>query len=329
MTPQSSPAVGLTALVGATLLALGASVGVALAEELRPDQVYPGGTQVESSELGVSFTIPAGWIGRYGQSAKGEGVLLGSNTVEGIGLAVLKTGQTVDGVAAQLAETQDLGDGIHLVPTGAPKVQGSLVAARYMGEPYVGLALALVGPERASVVFFFAGPSQNEAVYFRLLSAIGKSTSFAQPRPAPPEPSGPAPPEPSGPAPRAPVAGDLGEAWTRLLSGSMLHYFSRYNSGGMSGGMASHRVLHLCADGRFTYAGDSLATINVPGASASSGGRRGSAGRWSVEPVSETTAALILTQDGGQPLRWKIEYDGQKTFVNGQRWLRATSDACR
>jgi hypothetical protein len=224
-------------------------------------------------------------------------------------------------VAAQLAESQDLDAGVRLAPTGAPEVRGRLVAARYTGEPYLGLALGIVGSERASVIFLFAGPSKNEAVYLRLLSAIGKSTSFTEPTPAPEEPT--------GPAPREAVAGELGQAWSRLLSGSMLHYFARYNSGGMSGGMASHRVLHLCTDGRFTYAGDSLVTINVPGASGSSGGQRGSAGRWSVEPVSETSAVLILVQDGGQSVRWKVEFDGQKTLVNGQRWLRATSDACR
>ena len=32
---------------------------------------------------------------------------------------------------------------------------------------------------------------------------------------------------------------------------------------------------------------------------------------------------------GGRQLRWNVRYDGSKTFLNGQRWLREQSKACR
>ena len=93
--------------------------------------------------------------------------------------------------------------------------------------------------------------------------------------------------------------------------------------------MASHRVLHLCSDGRFSFGGESSMTMNVPGAGASSGGRSGSRGQWRIESPTQTTAVLVLVGDGGSPQRWQVRYDGSKTFLNGQRWSRVASDACR
>src|SRR5262249_43199105 len=152
--------------------------------------------------------------------------------------------------------------------------------------------------------------------YRQLVAALAKSVTFGS-LPA----AAPAPP---------PAVGDAGAAgWAQLLSGQGLHYFSSYNSGGTSGGVASHRVLHLCADGRFAYSGDSMATLNVPGATASSGGRGGFRGQWSIDAATPGSAVLVLQGDDGRQLRWPVRYDGQKTFLNGQRWLRAKSDACR
>lgn len=69
--------------------------------------------------------------------------------------------------------------------------------------------------------------------------------------------------------------------------------------------------------------------MNVPGASGSSGGRDGARGRWNLESPTQSTAVLVLTMDGGRELRWQLRYDGGKTFLNGQRWLREPSKACR
>jgi hypothetical protein len=69
--------------------------------------------------------------------------------------------------------------------------------------------------------------------------------------------------------------------------------------------------------------------MNVPGATGSSGGRDGFQGRWTLESPTQTTAVLVLAPDGARELRWPIRYDGQKTFLNGQRWLREPSKACR
>ena len=45
--------------------------------------------------------------------------------------------------------------------------------------------------------------------------------------------------------------------------------------------------------------------------------------------AAASRAKVPLMADGGSPMRWNLRYDGEKTFLNGQRWLRAASDACR
>jgi len=299
-----------------TIAALTLWVGTAAGDALQAGHAYAGGTRVESSSAGVSFVVPPGWIGRANQDGEHQVLVMGSNTTEGVGLVVVRTGLTAAQLAASLNEAQDLGDGVVLKPTSEPLVDGPRVVARYENALYVGYAAALVGPGDSSVVLFFAGPRANEATYRQLVAALAKSVAFL-----PPSAAAPAPP---------PAPGDVSAGgWTELLSGQMLHYFSSYNSGGASGGLASHRVLHLCADGRFAYFGDSMITLNVPGATASSGGRGGFRGRWAIDAATPGGAILVLQGDDGQQLRWPVRYDGQKTLLNGQRWLRAKSDTCR
>jgi hypothetical protein len=308
----------------AFILALALSVVAAAAEELQPNQTY-GGTRVEASSHRVSFVVPQGWTGRFGREAKYQALLLSSSTIEGVGIAILQTGPTAAQVAAGLNEPQDLGAGVVLRPAGAPTIRGTRMGIRYENETHVGFALALIGPTQNSVIFFLAGPPPNEKIYLSLLGELGNSTNFLPPARAtiPPTPA----PAPAQPQP--PVSGGMGQEWSSLLSGQALNYFSSYRSGGGGGGMASHRVLHLCPNGSFLYSGDSSVTMNVPGASGSSAGRGGFAGRWRLESTTPTTAVLVLVVEGGQELRWQKKYDDNKTFVNGQRWLREPSKACR
>jgi len=308
-------ALGLAALLVLAVVPA-ASPGAASAEELTPNHTYAAGARVDASAVGVSVVIPEGWVGRFGQDARHHVLLLGSNDVEGIGVILFQSDITAAQVSSVLAEPQDLGAGVVLRPIAAPVIDGSTIVAGYRNETYIGRALALLGPSRNAVVFFVAGPPKNEAAYRQLLVHLGTSTTFG-------------PPAPVAASPPAPAGNGAGGAWPRLLSDQALHYFSSYNSGGGGGGMASHRVLHLCADGHFTFSGDSLVTMNVPGATGSSGGRSGLRGRWTVETPTETSAVLVLVGDDGRELRWPLRYDGQKTFLNGQRWLRERSSVCR
>ena len=301
------------------------------AEELRPEQRYVGGVRVESSEAGVAFSTAPGWSGTFRQTVKHRALVMGSETIEGVALAIIETGQTPEQLLNVLSETQDLGDGVRLRPTRTPIVDGSRMAGRYENNAYVGIAVALVGPRQTNVIFFVAGPHRNEDAYKKLLVYLGESTQFFTPGGAATAQA----PSPSAPPPVAqPPAGSSSDPgasrlWSERLAGQALNYFSTYNSGGSSGGMASHKVLHLCPDGRFTYLGDSSVTMNVPGASGSSGGRTGFRGQWALESPTSTTTVLVLTGEDNRELRWIVRYDGQKVYVNNRYWPREPSNRCR
>jgi hypothetical protein len=322
-TPTQEDAMTNTNRSSLTILTVAAlTLGSGFAQsELKPDQQYQGGTRVQASNLGVSFVIPKGWLARYGQQDGTAVVILGSNSIEGVGLAILVGNQTAQQVTTLLNDAQDLGGGVVLELAGAVKQQGNRVTARYLNAEYVGRALGLIGSGKNHVVYFFAGPQKHEKTYAGLLEEMANGTKFVAPVAAKPQVV--------KPQPAAPVATGLARQWTQFLSGMMLRYLSSYNSGGGAGGISTDRTLHFCSDGSFAYLDASLTTINVPGASASSGGNDRQVGRWRVESATQNSAVIVLSIQGGTEERIRVEYDGEKTFVNGQRWFRVESDACR
>lgn len=293
--------------------------GTLLAQtELQPGQQYAAGSALKSSSLGIALTMPRDWLGAYRQSGDQSVLVLGSNVVEGVGMAIMLRNQTPASISALMNDAQDLGDNVVLRLDGAVTTQAGRMSARYQNALYVGRALAVLGPRNTHVVYFYAGPRKNEAVYGQLLQNLAASTRFSEPVAAPVQAAAPAQTAPTG------SNGD----WQRFLAGMMLKYLSSYNSGGGGGGMATERSMHFCSDGSFAYVGSSSMSIYVPGATAGGGGSRRDVGRWRVISSDQEQAEVLLVSDSGEEERLHISYDGQKTFVGNQRWFRVESDVC-
>lgn len=280
--------------------------------ELQPGQRYAEGSALKSSALGIALTLPQHWLGVFRQSGDQAVLMLGSNVVEGVGMAIMLRNQTAANISAMMNDAQDLGDNVVLRPDGAVTTQAGRMRARYQNAQYVGRALAVLGPRNIHVVYFYAGPRKNEELYAQLLQNIAASTRFTEAVTAAVQPA---------------ATGSNGD-WQRFLSGMMLKYLSSYNSGGGGGGMATERSMHFCSDGSFAYASSSSMSIYVPGATAGSGGNRRDAGRWRVITSDQQQAEVLLVSDGGEEEHLHIRYDGQKTFVGKQRWFRVESDVC-
>lgn len=280
---------------------------------LEPGQRYPAGSTVRAADLGIVLTLPKDWLGAYRQEQGQSVLLLGSNTVEGVGMAIFLRGYSAERVSALLAEAQDLGDNVVLVPDGAVRTEAGRASARYLNALYVGRALALLGPRQNHVLFFYAGPKKNESQYAGLLQGLATSTQFTDAGTAEP------PRQTDGWAAK----------WEQFLSGMMLKYFSSYNSGGGGGGMSSERALHLCGDHSFAYFGASSLSIYVPGATAGGGDTTRAGGRWRIVSAEQNSAVLLLSSDGGGEQRLNVSYDGEKTFIGSERWFRVQSDGCR
>jgi hypothetical protein len=119
----------------------------------------------------------------------------------------------------------------------------------------------------------------------------------------------------------------LVQQWLKHLGGKKVSFLESYSSGA-SGGYSIRRDYYLCSDGRFVFRESNSAAIYVPGASASSGGLSSGEGRWRVLAQGEQ-AVLELTWSDGRVAQRLLEYDGSRTFIDGERWyVTEENDMC-
>jgi hypothetical protein len=110
--------------------------------------------------------------------------------------------------------------------------------------------------------------------------------------------------------------------WRDLLAGMML----RFLSGGEWG--TGTATLHLCSDGSYGYASNVAIGATVPGVDAGLTSRKNHQGTWQVTPLGASQAKLGLQATDGVRGEWLLEYDGNATYLNGERWYRVESDVC-
>jgi hypothetical protein len=266
---------------------------------------YAGGARVALAVFGVSFVVPAEWTGVWPPGT--DVFLLGSEIHAGLGGAKAHGETTIAALVAELGEAQDLGEGVVLTPVAPPVAAGDRVRARYAGGELVGLALAVRSPLGHAITFFFAGPAAEENRYDELLAALAATTEFAPPD-----------------------ASALVGEWRALLVGmklEQLESYSNYDRSGAGGGYSRRAVWHLCADGRFTSSYSAHAAVDADAASGLGTSAEEASGRWTVE-VRAGQAVLVLAADDGTQATHALGYDGEKTFLDGERVFRVPSDAC-
>jgi len=273
------------------------------ATDVTPGEQYESGARLRMAVHGVSWQLPDGWIG--GVPLEGAAFLMGSNDQPGIGLVIPVATTDDDSLAALLHSEQDLGDGVVLEPIGEPTRSGEQLWQTYGSDSYTGRAVAVRGPHAQSVVYCFAGPKDQADEYDRLLQALVASLAFESPDTAP-----------------------LAAEWDARLRGMALRTMSSYNSGGGSGGYSSESTLDLCSSGAFQYDSAGATSIYVPGATGSGVHEDRSAGRWSVG-VEAGQPVLVLQHEDGRTTQHLLGFDGEKTFLDGERVFRVESENCR
>ena len=131
-----------------------------------------------------------------------------------------------------------------------------------------------------------------------------------------------APPPAAAEAAEDPEAKDLradtplARGWDQRLRGKLLTQMS--GNVGSSGGYTSEKRILLHADGRFDYYSSSLVTVDVPGASGSSGGTKDKTGRWRVVSRGEVPI-LELRPEGETTTYGALSYRDGKTFLGNVR----------
>lgn len=262
--------------------------------EVQPGVRYDAGTTVQSTELGLSFAIPARWWGQLPPGA--EAMVLVSDTEPGMVLVVGDAGLGVPQAAAALKEPLVIDAGTVLRPDGAPEVSGKKLAQRYSGQAgaqaLVGRARGLV-TDTAGVAFVAIGPPEAAAALDALASGLVGSVGVVA-RPAPPAVAGP-------------PTGTLAERLKRRK----LYYLKVKN------GFSNESSTHLCADGtalwRNNHSGMSTGGVGTLTYAADNADQ----GRWtasgSVVQVAwndGTSASFTVREVGGS-----LKVDAENTWV--------------
>ena len=274
---------------------------------LEVGQQYPAGARVESASDGVSFAIPAEWLG--GLPPDSAAFMLGSATRAGIGMIILRATASWEEIEAFLNQPQDLGGGVVLTPSAPGTRTHRGYEIGLSNALYSGHAIGRMGDQGNGAIVFFGGPAEQAAYYRELAAGTADSIGFSAPRAS----------SASGP-------------WQAHLAGMMLKRMSSYYSGGTDGayvGSSSSQTLHLCSDGSYAYSSrSSVAADAGGGVSGYSAGDGAQTGRWAVEVIG-ARVLLTLRDADGEVTQHTLDVQGERTYVDGDRVYRVPSDRCR
>jgi hypothetical protein len=270
--------------------------------EIEPGVRYQGGATVGVAALGLSFDIPAGWMGTLPPGA--EIFLMGSETEPGLIVVVADQVGSLEEAAASLNEPLPIDTGLVLHPDGAAKREGRRFTQSYSamagGQKLVGWAQGIVGPTNIGVAFVAVGPEASAFRYAAVVDEIFSSLELIEPKV-----HAAAATEPAG-----------STSWDAMIRGMKLHYL--YTASGYS----EEEEIDLCADGTFARRNEGGGFGGgTPGASGAWQG--GGSGHWSIDGN-----VLRLRYPDGEVGSYTLSLDGDKLLLNGSRYFRVATDRC-
>ncbi len=265
--------------------------------------------KVRYPSLGISFTIPEGWVGQ-----EGDGIyLMGSNTLPGFIILAPSQEQSLD------AMRQEARSGLVDQASGTQlQLQSEIVALsdQAIGGEFSGQLE--YQPARAYVIGAFNPYGQSitimaatlENAYSEQYSAIAKkvwrSLEFERPE-------------------LPPVVDD----WQERLNGVRLTYMESYSSIDYSnpgytsgGGYSKEERIDLCPEGYFNYNDQFNMSASAPSVSGSKKSRQRGGGDWTVSANTAGEPVLRLQFHTGEIYEYVLSREGDKTFLNGKRYYR-------
>ncbi|MCB0600317.1 MAG: hypothetical protein KDC28_03785 [Saprospiraceae bacterium] len=258
--------------------------------------------------LGISFTIPDGWVGQE----TNDGMIIGHQTIPGVIIMNTHTYRTIEELKEEAKTGLQADAGTQLLLAGTPGLlDNQAVEAHYEGtlqwEPAKAYAIGVLNTKGAGVLLMaIANKSVYQSELENTLRRLRKSLVFS-----------------------APKTGPIVEQWKSLLQGTRLTYMESYTSGssydgGIGGGYSSDARIDLCSQGYFKFASNSSVGVGGAGVSGYAGGNDNGAGTWTIEAPTGVPL-LVLTFNGGEVQQYQLTSDGDKIFLNGRRYFRTTS----
>lgn len=284
------------------------ATATATGAQIQPGRIYNGGEDISDPESGLKLTLPNGWRGRL---APDGGSFIMESDAGGGYMVVIADLLTEAEARQQMTEPVDLGDGVVLTLDGEVQaVASGHLAANYSvagpSTPFTGTVEVRLTQSGLGVAFVLLSPPNVAQSHREVLREFAFSLGVGAP---------------AAQAPGATSAGGGGsDAWEPYLRGL---YVARYFTGSS---YTESTELWLCSDGSFFY--------NSQGGGFG-GGASGAVqglgqGRWSATGAG-ATGSLILDWSGGSRTTLDLTYDYEQNrmYVNGDRWLRGNNERCR
>jgi len=263
----------------------------------------------EFPTLGISFSIPEGWVGQENET----GYMMGSYTEPGILLAMthettnltqLKT-EAAAGVADQQGTQLHLAGEVTSFGTGG-------IEANYEGtiswQPARAFAVSLINTQGSGVTLIYMSTKEmfkDEAL--DLVRSTARTFKFEKVKVQPINNPG----DPSN------------TNWNAKFQNAKLTYMNSYYSSGGSyggystgGGYSDKEIIDLCSQGYFKFYSSSSMSMDTGGAFANSNSRDKGAGSWKI--VNKNI--LQLSFHNGETKQYVLTSEEGKTMLNGYRY---------
>jgi hypothetical protein len=266
---------------------------------------FPARTQqtglIEYKSLGISFRIPDGWVG---QEANGV-FLMGSNTIPGFIMLTTNEANSVEVLKqeAQAGIVEQNGTNLQMLGNSFEPVGQNGIGTEFEGtleyQAAKAYVIGVVNPHGSGVTIISATLKDKYTSQHRQAAlTVANSLQFK----------------------KADI-GPLADQWKERISGTRLTYMSSYNSGGGSGGYSNESIIDLCPQGYFNYSTNNHMSIDI-GSTAYSNRSGAGAGQWKVIGNHSGQAVLQLNFNSGEVYEYVLSQDGDKTFLNGDRYFR-------
>ncbi|MEL6922815.1 MAG: hypothetical protein AAFO94_02125 [Bacteroidota bacterium] len=264
---------------------------------------------VDYPELGISFTIPTGWVGQESENA----VIMGSNTVAGY-LIIMTNGAAN---LQQLIQEAKMGlndQGVSLQLQGEVKtVSQTQIEATYQGSFNYETAKCfgtakIDGKGKGVTVLALTSVEAFGESQINAARQLMRSVRFTQAK-----------------------ASQLSVAWQQKIGGRRLVYMNTSGGSDYGGGYSgsSTRInIDLCTSGRFNYYFNSQSSFDSSGGFGYAHGNDSNTGTWKVMS-SQSGSALILSYDNGEVSEFSLSENAEgHLLLNNTRYLRTNVEGC-
>lgn len=269
--------------------------------------------QVDYKFLGISFTIPDGWVGQEGDGA----VVIGSYNTPGMILVTTHEAKTMEQLRMEARQPMQDENGTNLMISGQLEDLGSnAIGGELTGtmqyQSIKGYAIGVINPHGSGVLIMTAAlPAQYSDALKQAAMKIKNSLQFRQPE-----------------------TGPIVQEWKSQVGGRRLTYMDSYYSpsytdGGISGGYSSETIIELCNSGDFYHSAKSNISASGTGISASGNSSGQGQGKWEIKVGGDGTPILQLNFYNGEVYTYNLSFKDKYLHMNGNKYFRTALEYCQ